>query len=169
MLLKAHLTSHSKMSGTRWMITPWWLSESLRPILYSSSVYSYHLFLISVRSLPFLFFIMSILAWNVPLIPRIFLKRALVFPFLLFSSVSSYFVHLRSPSYLSLLFSGTLHSVGYIFAFLPCFSLLFFPQLFVENSDISPSCISFVLLWVWSLPPVWCYEPLLLNLFVTSI
>ena len=39
MLPKAHLTSHSRMSGM-----PSWLSGSLRPFLYSSSVYSYHLF-----------------------------------------------------------------------------------------------------------------------------
>ena len=32
-------------------------------------------------------------------------------------------VHLRSPSYLSLLFFGTLRSFGYIFPFLPCLSL----------------------------------------------
>ena len=35
---KAHLTSHSRMSGSRWVITPWWLSGSLRPFLYSSWV-----------------------------------------------------------------------------------------------------------------------------------
>ena len=46
MLPKAHLTSHSKMSGSRWVITPSWLSVSLRSFLYSSSVYSCHLFLI---------------------------------------------------------------------------------------------------------------------------
>ena len=46
MLSKAHLTSHSRMSGTRWMITPSWLSGSWRSFLYSSSVYSCHLFLI---------------------------------------------------------------------------------------------------------------------------
>ena len=28
---KAHLTSYSRMSGSRWMITPMWLSGSLRP------------------------------------------------------------------------------------------------------------------------------------------
>ena len=39
MLSKAHLTSHSRMSGSRWMITPLWLSESWRSFLYSSSVY----------------------------------------------------------------------------------------------------------------------------------
>ena len=38
MLSKAHLTSHSRMSGSRWVITPSWLSGSLRSFLYSSSV-----------------------------------------------------------------------------------------------------------------------------------
>ena len=44
MLPKAQLTSHSRMSGTKWVITPLWLSGSWRPFLYSSSVYSCHLF-----------------------------------------------------------------------------------------------------------------------------
>ena len=30
MLSKAHLTSHSRISGSRWGITPWWLSGSWR-------------------------------------------------------------------------------------------------------------------------------------------
>ena len=38
---KAHLTSHSRMSGSRWMITPSWLSGSWRSFLCSSSVYSF--------------------------------------------------------------------------------------------------------------------------------
>ena len=38
MLPKAHLTSHSRMSGSRSVITPSWLSESWRPILYSSCI-----------------------------------------------------------------------------------------------------------------------------------
>ena len=46
MLSKAHLTSHSRMSGSRWVITPSWLSWSWRSFSYSSSVYSWHLFLI---------------------------------------------------------------------------------------------------------------------------
>ena len=57
MFPKAHLTSHSKMSGSRWVITPSWLSGSRRYFSYSSSVYSCHLFLISsasIRSRPFL-------------------------------------------------------------------------------------------------------------------
>ena len=40
MLPKAHLTSHSRMSGSRWVITPSWLSELWRSFLYRSSVYS---------------------------------------------------------------------------------------------------------------------------------
>ena len=39
MLPKAHLTSHSRMSGSRWVITPSWLSGSWRSFLYSSPVY----------------------------------------------------------------------------------------------------------------------------------
>ena len=36
MLSKAHLTSHSRMSGSRWVITPSWLLGSWRSFLYSS-------------------------------------------------------------------------------------------------------------------------------------
>ena len=91
MLSKAHLSSHSRMSGSRSVITPSWLSGSWRSFLYSSSVYYCHLFLIpsaSVRSIPFLSFIKPIYAWNVPLVSLIFLKRSLVFPILLLSSIS---------------------------------------------------------------------------------
>ena len=81
MLPKAHSTSHSRMSGSRWMIIPSWLSGSWRSFLYSSSVYSCHLLLISyasVRSIPFLSFIVPVFAWNVPLVSLIFLKRSLL-------------------------------------------------------------------------------------------
>ena len=50
MLPKGHLTLHSRMSGSRWVIIPLCLSGSLGSFLYSSSVYSYHLFLISSAS-----------------------------------------------------------------------------------------------------------------------
>ena len=50
MLPKAHLTSHSRISSSRWVITSLWLSGSWRSFLYSSSVYSCHLFLISSAS-----------------------------------------------------------------------------------------------------------------------
>ena len=91
MFPKAHLTLHSSMSGLRWVTTPSWLSGSLRCFLNGSSVHSCYLFLISttsVRSSLFLSFITPILAWNVPLVSPLFLKRSLVFPILLFSSIS---------------------------------------------------------------------------------
>ena len=44
---KDQLTSHSRMSGSRWVIIPSWLSGSWRSFLYNSSVYSCHLFLIN--------------------------------------------------------------------------------------------------------------------------
>ena len=62
MLSKAHLASHSRISGSRWVITSLWLSGSWRAFLFSS-VYSCHLLLVSsafVRSLPFLSFIVHI-------------------------------------------------------------------------------------------------------------
>ena len=90
-LPKAHLTLHSRMSGSRWVITRSCLSGFLRSLLCSSSMYYCHLFLISsvsVRSILFLSFIVPIFAWNVFLVSLIFLKRSLVFPILLFSSIS---------------------------------------------------------------------------------
>ena len=75
MLLKAHLTLHSRTSGSRWMITPSWLSGSLRSFLYSSFLYCYHLFLVSsafVRSILFLSFIVPIFAWNVTCLGEIY-------------------------------------------------------------------------------------------------
>ena len=119
----------------------------IKSFLYSSSMYSYHLFLISsasVISLPFLSFIMPILAWHFPLIFSIFLKRSLVFPILL-CPLFLCIVHLRGLSYLSLLFFGTLHSNGYIFPFLLCFSFPFFSQLFVRPPLTAKLlfCISF--------------------------
>ena len=43
----AHLTLHCRISGSWGVIIPLWLSWSWRSFLYSSSVYSCHLFLIS--------------------------------------------------------------------------------------------------------------------------
>ena len=42
MLPKSHLTSHSRMSGSRGVITPLWLSGWWRSFLYRPSVYSCH-------------------------------------------------------------------------------------------------------------------------------
>ena len=119
MLPKAPLTSHPRMSGSRWVMTPLWLSGSWRSFLYSSAVCFYHLFLLSsasVRSTPFLIFIVPIFAWNVPLVSLIFLKRSR----LSHSIVFLYFFALITEEgfLISLLFFGTLHSKGCIFPFL---------------------------------------------------
>ena len=89
--------------------------------LYSSSVYFCHLFLISsasVRSLQFLSFIVPIFAWKVPLVSLIFLKRSLVFPILLFSSISLHW-SLRK-AFLSLCYSLELciqMGISFLFSF----------------------------------------------------
>ena len=90
MLPKAHLTSHSRISGSSWVITLSWLSGSLRPFLYRFSIYSCHLFLISSASIRSNCFCPSvpIFAWKVPFVSLIFLKRSLVFTILLLSSIS---------------------------------------------------------------------------------
>ena len=91
MLPRAHLTSHSRMSISRLVITPLWLSGSWSSFFFSSYVYSCHVFLISsasVRSIPFLSFIVPIFAWNIPLVCIISQKWPLVFPILLITSVS---------------------------------------------------------------------------------
>ena len=124
------------MSDSGCLITPSWLSGSLRSFLYRSSVFSFHLFLISSASTRTLL-LLSLLCpslheifpccakslqlcptvqphglqptrllrlldspgknigvgchavlQNVPLVSPIFLKRSLVFPILLFSSIS---------------------------------------------------------------------------------
>ena len=125
---------------------------------------SCHLFLISsvfVRFIPFLSFIVPTFACNVPLASLIFLRKSLVFPFILFSL---FFLNcsLRRLSYLSLLFFGNMHSSGYIFPFLSCLVLLFYSQLFVRppQTTMLPFCISFSWGWSWSLPHVQCHEPL---------
>ena len=143
MLPKAHLTSHSRMSGSRWVTTPSWLFRSLRPFLYSSSVYSFHLLISSafVKFLLFLSFIVPILAWNVPLISLIFLTLSLAFPFYFFST--SLHCSLRK-AFLSLLDILWNAAFSWIHLSLSPLLFLFFPQLFVKPPQTTtlPSCIS---------------------------
>jgi len=115
--------------------------------LYSSSVYSCHLFVISsasVRSIPFLSFTEPIFAWNVPLVSLIFLKRSLVFPSLLFSSISLHW-SLRKAflSLCAILWNSAFKWVYLSFSSLPFTSLE--PQLFVRppQATILPFCTPF--------------------------
>ena len=183
MLPKACLTSHSRMFGSRWVITPSWLSGSWRSLLYSSSVYSCHLFLIfsaSVRPIPFLSFIVPILM-KCSLGISNFLKAI---PSLSHSIVFFYFfVLITEEGFLSPCYSLELciQMDSDILPFLLCLLLLFFSQLHVSppQTTILPFCIS-SWGWFWSPPILQCYKPPSivlqalsnrsnpLNLFVTS-
>ena len=128
MLPKAHWNSHSRILGSRWLTTPSWISRSLRPCLYSFSVHSCHLFLISYASVKSLLvlsffkdnFCMSIFAWNIPLASPIFLKKSLVFTILLFSSIS---LHCSFKNFLSLF--AILYNSAFSWAYLFLSPLLF--------------------------------------------
>ena len=93
--------------------------------LYSSSVYSCQLFLISsasLRSIPFLSFILPIFAWNIPLVCLIFLKR--FFPFYCFPLFlwNDHFGSLRK-AFLSLLAILWKSAFRWVYlSFLPVFS-----------------------------------------------
>ena len=127
MLPKSHLTSHSRMSGSRSVITQSWLSLSWRSFVYSSSVYTCFLFInssASVRSLSFLSFIMPSLHENFPWYLQFNWRDLYSSPFCCFP-LFLYTDHRGRLSYLSLLFSRTVNSLGFIFPFLLCLSLLF--------------------------------------------
>ena len=151
MLPNTHLTSHSRMSSSRSVITPSWLFRSLRSFLYSYSVYLFHPFLISsvsVRSIHFLSFIVPISAWNILLVSLIFLKRSLVFPILLFSS--TYLRWSLGKSFLSLLailWNSEFRWVQFIFSPLPFASLLF-SAVCKASSNYNFAFLHFFFLWV---------------------
>ena len=156
MLPKAYLTLHSRISTSKWVITLV-LSEPWRSFLYRS-VYSCHLFLISsasVRSIQFLSFIMPIFQWNVPLVSLIFLRRSLVFPNLLFSSVSLHW-SLRKAflSLLAILWNSAFKWVYIYFFPMPFASLLFIAIGKASSDNHFAFCISFSWEWSWFLPPV---------------
>jgi len=77
----------------------------------------------SVRSILFLSFIEPIFALNVPLVSLIFLKRSLVFPILLFSSI---YLHwsLRKAflSLLAILWNSAFRWISFLFSFASHFS-----------------------------------------------
>ena len=130
-------------------------------------MYSCHLFLISstfVRSIPFLHFIVFIFAWNIPLVSLIFLKKYLVFPILLFSSISLYWSLRKAFLSLPAILWNPAFKWVYL-SFFPLLYLLFFSQLFVRppQTTILPFCIYFSCGWSWALPPVQCHESLSID------
>ena len=154
MLPKVHLTSHSRVSGSRGMTTSLWLSWLLRLFLYSSSVHSCYLFFISsasVRSYHFCPLWCPSLHENVPFIFPIFLKRSVVFPILLFSSISLHCSFKKAFFYLLAILWNSAFSLLY---------LSFSPW---------PSCISFRWDGISHSTSVQCYEPLSIVLHTLSL
>ena len=135
-----------------------------------SSVYSCHLFLISfasVQSILFLSFIVPIFAWNVPLVSLIILKRSLVFPILLFSSISLHWSLRKSFLFLlAILWSYAFKWVYLSFSPLPLASLLFI-AICKASSDNHFAFLHFFFLGmvlIFVLPPVQCHEHLFIVL-----
>ena len=158
MLPKAYWTSHSRMSGSKWVIKPSWLSASWRSFLYSSPMCSCHLFLVSscfcyVPTISVLY--CAHLCMKCSFDISSFLEEISSLSFLLFSSVS---LHCSSKKPFLSLFA-TLWNSAFSWIYLslsPLLSLLFFPQLFIKPPQTTtlPSCIYFSLGWFCSLLPV---------------
>ena len=147
MLRKALLTSQCRISGSRWVTTPSWLSGSLRPFLYCCSVYSC-LFLISssVRFLGFLSSYVSILTWNVPLKSLFYSRHLQSFPFCCFPLFLC-IVHLRRPSFLGILWNS-----AFSWMYLSLFPLPFVSLSLIESSFLGVNWIMSlllkILLWI---------------------
>ena len=127
-------------------------------------MYSCRLFLISpasVRSIPFLSFTVPIFAWYVSLVSLIPLKKSLVFPILLFSSISLHCSPRKAfLSLLAILWNSPFRWVYLSFSRLPLASLLLTAICKASSNNHLPFCVSFYFGWFWSLPLVQCYEPL---------
>ena len=181
MLPKSHLTSHSRRTGSRWVITPSWLSGYWRsffveficvffPPLLNIFCFSYH----------FCPLLSPIIAWNVPLVSLIFLKRSLVF-FILFSSMSLHW-SLRQ-AFLSLL--SILWNFAFKWVYISLYPLalpsLLFSAISKNSSDNHFACLHFFFLRIilntasWSISctsihsssSILCIRSNPLNLFVT--
>ena len=141
-LPKAHLTSLSRMSGSGWLTTPSQSYGSSGSFLYTSSVCSFYLFLISsasTKSLPFMVLYCAHLWQKCSLDISYFPEEI--------SSLSCSVVFFQF--YTLIIDEGLVSQCcsleicvffGYIFPFLSCFSFLFFLQLFVRSPQ-KPLCL----------------------------
>ena len=154
MILKAHLTSYSRVSGSRWLITLSWLSGSYWDIIVQ-------LLCVLLPPLLNLVCFCQVLAISILYCAHLCMKYSLgISNFLEEISSLSYsivfhfvfIVYLRF-SYFSLLFFGTLHSVGCVFLFL-LWLFLFLAVCKASSDNHFAFHISFSWGWFWSLPPV---------------
>ena len=161
-LPKAQWTYHSRMSGSRWVITASWLSGSWKFFFFL--VYFCVFLPPLLNTLCFCWVLsISVLYWA-----HLCMKYSLgISKFLeeissLSHSIVSFIsLHWSLRKILSLWATfWTLHASEYIFPFLLCLLLLFFSQLLVRppQTTVLPFCISFPWGWSCSLPPIECHE-----------
>ena len=131
MLPKAHLTSYSSIWLFTWVTPATSLSQSLWPLLCSSSVHSGHLYWSHLLLLGLWLFcpllcpsLHEVFLWYLHLV-----EKSIFFTIVLVSS-NSCTIHLWKLSYLSLLFSENLNSIGYIFPFHFAFHFSYFLSYF---------------------------------------
>ena len=140
------------------MVKPLWLSGSWRYLLYSS-VYSCHLLLIysaSVRSIAFLSFIGPIFhvpimfqGLHSPFVSLIFLTRSLVFPILLFSSISLHWSTRKAfLSLLAILWNSAFRCLYLSFSPL-LFTSLLFTGICKASSDSHFAFLHFFYFFLW--------------------
>ena len=109
--------------------------------------------------MPFLSFIVLIFAWNIPLASLIFL-RSLVFPILLFSSISLHWLLTRAfLSLLAILWKSAFRWIYLSFSPL-LFTSFLFSAICKASSDKHFAFLHFFFSWgwFWSPPPEQCYE-----------
>ena len=159
-LPKAHLTSHSKRPGSKWVTTPSWLSRSLRPFLYTSYVrFCYLLFIssASVRSFQFVLYCAH-LCMKCSLGISNFLGEISRL------SLSVFFLYLHWSSrkpflpLLAIVGNSAFRWIDLSFSPLPFTSLLFSAICKASSEIIVSSCISFSWGWFSSAPAVKCHE-----------
>ena len=109
------------------------------------------------RSIPFLSFIKPIFAWSVPLVSLIFWKRSLVFPILLFSSISLHWTLRKAFLSLLVILWNSAFRCLYI-SFSPLlFTSLLFTAIFKASPDSHFAFLHFFSM-SWPLSPVQCHK-----------
>ena len=137
MLPKAHLTSHSRMSGSRWVTYTITVIRIIKTFL----VQFFCVFLPPLLNLFCLCYVLAVSvlycahpAWKFPLMSPIFLKWSLVFPILLFSSISLQFSFKKAFSFLALLWNSAFRWEYLSLSPLP-FTSLFLSAICKASSD----------------------------------
>ena len=164
MLSRARLTSHSKMSCSRWVITPSWLSGLWSSFL----VQFFYVFLPSLLNIFCFFYVHKI---SVLYQAQLCMKCSLgisdfleVISSLSHSVVFLYFFALIAEEAF-LISSCYSWNSAFRCLYLSFTPLLFAPLLFTaickasSDSHFAFFCISFPWGWSWSLSPVQCHEP----------